>query len=76
MDVFHDLDKLAVLLTAIVAGDWYTIAQVCSEGENVIINDQGATQVDAFEDAQIFVQRLLTFVSDCLCMLPEEPVLY
>ena len=26
MDVFHDLDKLAVLLTAIVAGDWYTIA--------------------------------------------------
>ena len=75
MDVLHDLDQLTIFLTTIEACDWHAIAQLPSEGENLIIDDQSASQVDSVEDVQVLVVRLLALVRNGLAVLAEESVL-
>ena len=47
MDVPHNLDKLAVFLAPIEAGDWHSVAEVRSKREDLVVNDQCTGQVNA-----------------------------
>ena len=75
MDVFHDLDQLAIFLTAVETCDWHTIAELPRKREHLIIHDQRTTQVNTVQDVQVLVVRLLALVRYILAMLAEVSVL-